>query len=108
MEEELRKTFVELVKFVQQVGPDVWAIMVKQQIILGISIIILWMLACVGFVGSYKLLKRNGSSDVDLIVGVVGCVLCGVGVFCTTIMMFDSILPKLFNPEYYALMALKP
>jgi len=107
MEEELRKTFVELVEFIQQVGPDVWAIMVKQQIISGISTIVLWILACVGFVGSYKLLKRD-NCEAEVIAGVAGCILCGFGVFVLTGIVFAEALPKLLNPQYYALMALKP
>jgi len=107
MEEELGKTFVELVEFIQQVGPDVWAVMVKQQIISGISTIVLWILACVGFVGSYKLQKRT-NDETELIAGITGCVLCGFGIFVLTVVVFADALPKLLNPQYYALMALKP
>ena len=107
MEEELRKTFVELVKFAQQVGPDVWAIMVKQQIISGIFTIALWMLACVSFVGSYKLYKK-ADCEMGLAVGITGCVLWGFGISVLTVVVFVDAFPKLLNPQYYALMALKP
>jgi len=97
MEEELRKTFVELVEFIQQVGPDVWAVLIKQQILSGIFTIALWILACVGFVGSYRLLKRD-DCETELIVGITGCVLCGFGIFVLTVAVFADALPKLLNP----------
>lgn len=107
MEEELRKAFVELVEFVQQIGPDIWAIMVKQQIISGISTIVLWILACIGFIGSYRLVERK-DHETKILLGIAGCALCGLGVFILTIVVFTHALPQLLNPQYYALMDLKP
>jgi len=112
MEEELRKTFVELAKFVQQIGPDVWAIMVKQQIIVGISTIVLWVISGISTLFGIKVLQSNPKWAQDSIGDNVGGFVITVVSACAFVILFVVLvihgIPRILNPQYYALMALKP
>ena len=99
----------EFVNLVKGVGPDVWAIMIKQQLIyayMGIGFLVTSIIAAVvGFIGMMKERNRDKPSS-----GIFFQIIC-VGCFCLIIALitfFGDSLPRLISPEYFAIMDLKP
>lgn len=111
MEEELRRLFIELIQFSKEVSPEVWAILIKQQIIEGI----ISMMACVILLPASVTLiwltikkwdwiyKKDWEIGSTFIAGVVT-----LGALIALTVFLAKGFPRLINPEYYALMALKP
>jgi len=95
----------EFVNLIKGVGPDVWAIMIKQQLIyayIGIVFLIASVVAtAIGFIG--MLIKDECGEGVYFILTCIGAV-C---LFFLLILFFTESLPRLMNLEYYAIMDLK-
>lgn len=110
MEEELKKLFVELVKFSKDISPEIWAILIKQQIVWGV----------VGLVGSafswlslrfcYRkwVSTKEDCENFDTNPFGVAAMVAAIVTCIVTTLLFVEVLPRLINPAYYALMALKP
>jgi hypothetical protein len=112
MEEELKKLFLELVQFSKNVSPEIWMILVKQQLVWAVSSLI--ALLSTGIIGVWGLtvLKRRPKWALDQYnTNVIGGGIAGIagGLFLIAVFLFlVEGFPRLFNPEYFALMAIKP
>ena len=110
MEEELKKLFVELVKFSKDVSPEIWAILIKQQIIWAITglvgIIFGWLSFAFCYI-KWQATKDDGEKF-DINPFGLATIILAVAVGIAMIALSIEILPRLLNPAYYALMALKP
>lgn len=112
MEEVLKDSIVELIGFAKNISPAVWAILVKQQIIWGILTIIGFILSIgVSIIGIYILKKRPEWALDDSNFNIAGGVITAIG-GCLTVVLFIILIaegiPQLINPEYFAMMDLKP
>ena len=105
MEEQLQTLFTELVRFTKAVSPEIWAILIKQQIISGISIIFCSSISIALFLWVFKEGKKDNWESEGWAIGslVLGGVMIG-----TILIMLAEGIPRLLNPDYYALMSLKP
>lgn len=112
MEEQLKNLFIELVKFSKDVSPEIWAILVRQSIIIGIMYLLTVVFSLICFLKGLQILKERPKwALIDDDINIVGGVWTGVFAFILLIAMICLLsdgIPHLFNPEYYALMDLKP
>ena len=110
MEEEIKKAIIDLINFAKQVSPEVWAVLVKQQIIEGIMGILGWVFsAFVPSFGCYCFLKKPAwviDESGDSIIGVICVVVGGAIFFVFSLVSLFLFIPQLLNPQYYALMNL--
>jgi len=112
MEEELKKLFVELMRFSKDVSPEIWAILVKQAITIGIMYLLASFFSVACFFQGLRILRdRPTWALIDDEINIGGGIWAGISGFIAIIMvicLFTDALPRLLNPAYYALMALKP
>ena len=104
MEEELRKLFVELVKFSKEASPEIWAILIKQQLIYGYTALVSFIFgATLFFIGAVK----TTDWDKCTLWTIFFCLGTIIGTMAFLILLLNGI-GQIFNPGYEALMALKP
>ena len=110
MEEELKKLFVELVKFSKDVSPEIWAILVKQQMIWAISGLIAIVFGGLSFGFCYHKWQttKNNDDRFDLNPFGIATLVLAIALGIAMIALAIEILPRLLNPAYYTLMAIKP
>ena len=110
MEEELKKVFLELVQFGKTVSPEIWKILITQQIVWAISSVLSMILTIP--VALFTYLKwidtkdRDNNFDINPY-GVATTIIAFLSLISIVIFLSEG-LPRLVNPEYYALIALKP
>ncbi len=109
MDAELIKTVQDLIGFVKGVSPDVWKILIWQQYVGAFS----WMAVFItsggiAYFGFWVLRKDNVTDEINVPIGTVIMVFFGFVFLIAFIGLFTDCIPELLNPEYYALMALKP
>ena len=106
MQEELKKIFLEIVQFSKDVSPEIWAILIKQQLIHGWLCLSALIISTIGvLVSGYKTKKEgwDGPTFINII-----CIISML-IFAISLLFFATEgLTKLLNPAYHALMALKP
>ena len=104
MDAQLIKTVQDLIGFVKDVSPDVWDMLVWQQSVVFISILTALIFCSTGLgVGNWLFFKKDREE-----IGMPLIIVFGVGLFSCLLVFFMEGIPRLLNPEYYALMALKP
>lgn len=103
---ELQELLLELAEFVQQAAPEVWRI-VRQQVIADIATRCVWFILCIagsiaigkGANGVYKWSKDDDDWDeLWQILAFAACAAAGGAV-----LILNSIIVRLVNPDYYAL-----
>lgn len=105
MEHEMIEMIREITEAVKGVAPEVWAVLVKQAVIEGYS-----LLAAVGFtalmtaIGTFTWYASDERNEVAAVVAIVGLF---AFVLFTAIFIGEG-LPRILNPEYYAIMSLIP
>ena len=110
MEEELKKLFLESVRFSKDVSPEIWAILVKQQMSWAISGLIGIVFGWLGFAFCYNKwqITKDDTKMFDINPFGFVTVALAIAVGVAMIALCVEILPRLLNPAYYALMAIKP
>lgn len=111
METEIINAIKDLVAFTKDVSPEIWELLVKQQYIIAISWFCSLTITLLGIFIGFKIYTKEetyeGNLELELI-GAIFMIACGsVGLF-PLVGVFTDAIPRLLNPEYYALMALKP
>ncbi len=107
MDAELIKTVQDLIGFVKDVSPDVWKILIWQQYVGAFCWLSIFIFSGVITYFGFRIFQK-GDEDWSGPVGVVVMGAFGFIFFVAFIGLFTDCVPKLLNPEYYALMALKP
>jgi drug/metabolite transporter (DMT)-like permease len=85
-------------------GVHLWEVLVKQQLVVGMSAAVGTALLWATFAFC---LQRYQNDNYDEAYGAAAIVLGVVGIFAAFFFFIEGI-PRLINPEYYALMALLP
>ena len=111
MESEIVKILSDLSNFVKTVSPEVWKILVQQQVIEGVIGLIGAISVYCGMFVCFILIRVNPKC-IAIDGDPVPAVILGVGLFIAciplTILLFAQFIPQLLNPQYYALMSIKP
>lgn len=111
MEEEIKKIVVDLVQYIKEVGPEVWVILIRQQIAEGIISALAVVLSLCGVFWGLRVLKSEPewacSNDVN-IGGTLIAIIAGLFLLISLTVFGSEGLLKLLNPAYYALTDLKP
>ena len=111
MESEIVKILSDLSNFVKMVSPEVWKSLVQQQVIEGVMGLIGATLAYCGMFVCFILIRVNPKC-IAISGDPVPAVMVGTGLFVAsiplTILLFAQFIPQLLNPQYYALMSIKP
>lgn len=106
----VKETFTELVTFAKAVGPDVWGILVKQQVVEATSITIGLAVALMLLVWGTRIMKNRPAWAVDKAGenagGAIITVISTIASLIMTGVFLVRALPRFINPEYYALMEL--
>ena len=105
MEEQLKTLLTELAQFTKDVSPDVWAILLTQQFIWGISSIIAAFIAIALLFWVYARGKADDWCSDGW--GIMAIVLGTTVIIAIAVVLVEG-LPRLLNPAYHALMSLKP
>jgi len=111
MENEIVKILSDLSNFVKMVSPEVWNTLVRQQIIEGILGLAATIFVYCGMFICFILIKINPKCiSIDgspLPAAIFGSILLAFAI-ALTILVAAQFIPQLLNPQYYALMAIKP
>lgn len=110
MEEEIKKLFLEIVSFGKEVSPEIWGILIKQQIIAGWATVVgttlcFLLFLCFGLM-SFK--ATGGQNEAILGIALGGFAIFGIFFIIFVFFTVGTGIPRILNPEYYALMDLKP
>lgn len=106
----VKETFTELVTFAKAVGPDVWGILVKQQVVEATSITIGLAVALMLLVWGTRIMKNRPDWAVDNAGdnagGAIITIISAIASLVMTGVFLVRALPRFLNPAYYALMEL--
>ena len=105
MDTEKLNMVKDLVSFFKAAIPEIWAALLKQLYVIATCIILPLILALSSFVIVFYLGEKEKWNSAALFVLFV--VSGGISV-SLLILFFIEALPRLVNPVYYAIMALKP
>ena len=112
MEKEILERMDQLIDFVQSKSPMIWEAFCKQQILEGINSIIFLALTLMLYSGGLYILKTKPKWALDNDqFNVGGTLITILSVFLSFVaigLFLVKGLTQLLNPEYHALMSLKP
>ena len=111
MNAELIKTVQDLIGFVKDVSPEIWEILVWQQYVVATCWVIAFIFSGILLGVGVRILAKKPSWAMSDGINPGGIAITSVAGFAfgfISIFVFAEALPRLLNPEYYALMALKP
>jgi len=97
----------EFVNLVKGVGPDVWAIMIKQQLLYAYLEIGFFVASIIAAVGSFIGVGYESDKKVNDPIFFPIFMVCCFFLFIALITFFGDSLPRLIHPEYFAIMDLK-
>ena len=112
MEKEILERVDQLVDFIQAKSPLVWEAFYRQQIMEGIVCVIFLILSILFLLFAFHVLKTKPKWALDDFEGNLGggilTIVSGCAVLIATVAFLCVGLLQLLNPEYYAIISLKP
>ena len=109
--DEIINELTRLIGFVESMSPEIWRIYLRQQIIVGYILSGAFLFSIVGVVGGIMVMvkkpKWSMDSSSDCIMGKMLTVVFGLLFLCFTAVFAIEGLPRILNPEFYAINALR-
>lgn len=102
----------ELAKAAKQVAPHAWEVAVRQQVIQGVSLAVVWfgLLASIYALVRWGIyLKRDNGSQTEDDLGIGAFIIAGMIAFLAALAAIcgsADVIGMIFNPEYYAARAI--